>query len=172
MDGLRNSGMKVLVVEDSRPDRLRFRSILEMAGADFNFAWDARNQEVPGVDEIMGLIKVELKPSILFLDLAWTIDDDRILQRLLFKSLEEIEGLRISLENENSDDIERCWFSGYRLLEKLRREEDLNLKIYVTTQYVPPVAYGLREYLWNEFSTTITLILHKWRHEKRLMSLI
>ena len=115
MDGMEKLNRKVLVVEDTRPDRLRFRSILEMVGADFCFAWNAEEQKVPEVDEIIILIE-KVNPSILLLDLSWTIDDDRILQKLLFKDKHEIEKIKEGIEKGNSHYNVKNWISGFRLL--------------------------------------------------------
>jgi len=175
MDSTENSNRKVLVVEDSRPDRFRFRSILEMIGTDFNFAWNAKTQKVPEIDEIIILIE-KVNPSILLLDLSWTIDDDRLLQKLLFKDKHEIEEIKQGIEKGNSHYNLKKWISGFRLLEKIKSEQESkqfkDLKIFVTTQYVPPVAYGLIKYLREEYHSVIKVIIHKWRDEKKLMSII
>lgn len=175
MDGMEKLNRKVMVIEDSRPDRFRFRSILEMGGADFCFAWNAKEQKVPEIDEITILIE-KVNPSILLLDLSWTIDDDRLLQKLLFKDKHEIEEIKQGIEKGDNHYNSKNWISGLRLLERIKNEQKKthfnDLKIFITTQYVPPVAYGLIKYLREEFSPVIDGIIHKWRDEKKLMSII
>ena len=173
VNNIQGRTMKVLVVEDSRPDRLRFRSILELMGVEFCFAWDAKKQKVPDVFEIMKLIRDKIKPSTLLLDLAWTVQDDRLLQELLFLNKKEIEEYMIEKGNDNSNG--HTWISGFRLLNELKnvQENELirNLRVIITTQYIPPVAYGLRRYLCEEFPFIIRII-HKWREEKDLRTSI
>jgi CheY-like chemotaxis protein len=176
MDTIEKKERKVLVVEDSRSDRLRFRSILEMIGTDFCFAWNAKEQEVPDIDEILKLIE-KINPTVLLLDLAWTTEDDRILQKLLFLDIDEIEGLKKLIEAGNYNSNEKNWISGFRLLEKIKKEKAKDhiqrLKIIVTTQYIPAVAFGLRKYLLKEFHSYFFInVIHKWQDEEKLMSMI
>ena len=134
----------LLIVEDSRPDRLRFRSIFEMKGLDFQFAWDAEKQKVPDADEIIKRI-YHKPPTDLLLDMAWTTDDDILCQELLFRDKGEIKEI-IKKREEDSD--KKKWISGFMLLEGMRKEHEgliknNTLRIIVTTQYMPAVAHGL-----------------------------
>ena len=150
---------KVLVIEDAAPDRLRFRSILEQMDLDFCFAWNAKEQQVPEVEEVMTLIEKKIKPppTALVLDLAWTTHDNKILRELMFRDKEQIK----ELASQN-----KPWISGFRLLKEIRKKQDSpqirNLTVIVTTQYIPPVAYGLVQYLDKEFSLLKLHVIHKW----------
>ncbi len=147
----------VLIVEDSRADRLRFRSLLEMKGRNFKFAWNAEQIKVPEPKEIIEIIK-KLKPSLLLLDIAWKKEDDIRLEKLIFEEKEEIEKI---IENES--------ISGFDLLNMLKKEHNSKelFSTIVTTRYIPAVACGLRAYV-QKYKYVVDLI-HKWRDEKKLL---
>ena len=157
----------ILVIEDSGPDRLRIRSILEMLNKQFIFAWDADKKQVKSVKEIMARIK-QMKPQKIILDMAWTVEDDKKVQELLFGSCKEIADIRD--ENGNVS-----WISGFELLKQIKdhaetdKFKDMYKDVYIVTQYMPPLAVGMRQFLRNQFNIPPNNIFHKWRDEKKLV---
>lgn len=160
-----------MVIEDSSPDRLRFRSILDMMGKTFCFAWEAKNQKIPDVETVFKLIK-KFKPDFLTLDLAWTKNDDILLSELVFCDSQEISEKKMQVQNHKHDANIKKWISGFRLLDKLEStNEEKEIQIIITTQYIPPVAFGLKEYIHNNFKRNAK-IFHKWRDEQKLIDIL
>jgi CheY-like chemotaxis protein len=168
------SEIKILAVEDSTPDRLRLRSLFEMSGNPFCFAWNSELIAIPKVDEVMNILNL-VKPETLILDLSWTVEDDIRMKKMIFKDIREIEDF-IEREKKNTR-TEDHLISGFRLLNKLEAECDNNKlpsKIFITTQYIPPVAFGLKHYIVEKYKKLfnrddITMeIFHKWRDEKKI----
>ena len=59
---------EVLIIEDSHPDRLRFRNILDDMKLKYRFAWDAKSNKLLDMKRIMELIE-ESKFNCIILDL-------------------------------------------------------------------------------------------------------
>ena len=166
---------KVMIIEDSSPDRFRFRSILDMMGKTFCFAWEAKGQRIPRVKKVFKLME-EFKPDFLIVDLAWEKEDDILLNELIFCDSQEINLKKDLVQKGKHPANIKKWISGFRLLEKLAShtwEQEKKIFIIITTQYIPPAAFGLKEYIHTNFkNANILQVIHKWRDEQNLINIL
>jgi len=160
----------VLIIEDSRPDRYRFRDILTERGLTFAFTWDARYKQMLDIESIMNIINT-CNPSRIILDLAWTIDDERILEKLRFMSCKEL--------HDNEKRIKQL--NAFQFLDTITEKykdsgtKFVNPQIIIVTQYIFTVTYGISEYITKHYIQEANLritIINKWRQEIDLKKLI
>jgi putative methionine-R-sulfoxide reductase with GAF domain len=166
---------KILVIEDSRPDRLRFRTILYEEGYEYSsyFAWDASKKEVLPVNIIVDFIE-EKEISHVVLDLAWNTQDEKTFQDLLWLGIDEI---KTTMEEEGFVKPKSFEFIEDFLKECNDKCKTVN-DLIILSMFITPTACGLKEYIakqFFEFNSRDDLYLsfvNKWREEKNLRSLI
>ena len=140
---------KVLIMEDSKPDRLRMRMLLGTLGVPFKFAWnsiersmlpiidenDPNNHETiieennPNNHKTIFKLMEKIKPEKLVIDLAWTTNDEKNLSKLCFLNEEEIIKERKENDSKENDSKENNskrheWISGISFIEKLNEKKD------------------------------------------------
>jgi len=188
-----NEDIKVLIMEDSKPDRLRMRMLLGTLGVPFKFAWNSIERSMlPIIDEnnpnnhetiidennpnnhktIFKLME-KIKPEKLVIDLAWTTNDEKNLSKLCFLDKEEI------IKENDSKGHE--WISGISFIEKLNEKKDSkdyefikNINnLIIVTQFAQPITIGLNAYLksildekWDRHDY---IIVHKWREQHKFL---
>ena len=176
-----NEDIKVLIMEDSKPDRLRMRMLLGTLGVPFKFAWNSTTRSMlPIIDEdnpnnhktIFKLME-KIKPEKLVIDLAWTTNDEKNLSKLCFLDKEEI------IKENDSKGHE--WISGISFIEKLNEKKDSkdyefikNINnLIIVTQFAQPITIGLNAYLksildekWDRHDY---IIVHKWREQHKFL---
>ncbi|KPA17517.1 hypothetical protein MHK_002264 [Candidatus Magnetomorum sp. HK-1] len=167
-----NHSLDAIIVEDSPPDRLRMRLLLNSVSVTHRFAWNAETNSVLDPDSIIKMLKHYL-PSRLVIDLAWTVEDDRQITKLRFKDVDQIK----ELEKEYED---KQWISGIRLIDTL---SDFNSEafiveldqIVIVSKYIPPVSYGLHEFLTEKlekiFNVSFSFVT-KWSEEHRFKDIM
>ena len=129
------------------------------------FAWDAKEKAVLSVDNIVSLMEIT-KPNILVLDLAWTPYDENNLHGMLFQTEEQI--------CSKIDEKQIRKPHSFDLLERIKvksKSYSYLDQIIIMSQFVPPVADGLKSYIENNYENELkkNIIrvhkLHKWRQE-------
>jgi ActR/RegA family two-component response regulator len=158
---------EILIVEDARPDRLRMRMLInDLHVRYYRFAWDAPSKKVLKVSEIKKLIR-DLQPALLILDLAWTPYDEYILNKLIFKSFQQISATKLKKRPHS-----------FQLLDAINSDETLLKplnKIIIVSQFIPPVANGVKEYIKHTYDKIFPnkfCILNKWRDESKFKETI
>ena len=153
----------ILIVEDSRPDRFRIRMLIDdLHIRHYRFAWDAKSKKVLSVDSIIKLIENAEKPIILILDLSWTPYDDCLMNHTI---LQHYESIKETVANKPPH--------SFQLLEKINVDASLLKKlnyIIILSQYISPVANGLKEYIKEEYKQINPLkysTINKWRDEDK-----
>jgi ActR/RegA family two-component response regulator len=162
-----NDPREILIVEDARPDRLRMRMLInDLHVRYYRFAWDAPSKKVLKVSEIEKLIR-DLQPALLILDLAWTPYDEFILNKMIFKSFQQIP-----------DTMAQKIPHSFQLLDAINTDETLLKplnKIIIVSQFIPPVANGVKEYIKHTYDRILPnkfCILNKWRDESKFKETI
>jgi hypothetical protein len=161
-----------IIVEDSQPDRIRMRLLLDALSLNYKFAWNAEINKVIEIDKIIGMLK-KYQPTRLLIDMAWTVEDDRKITKLCFKDKDQIKQMDRKTENGNTKNI----ISGFELINELvdaykNNEEYMNnlRKLVIVSKYILPVSYGLKAYikeLVDPMYTVSPSFVTKWSEEQR-----
>jgi len=183
----------VLIVEDSRADRARFRRLLSGTNVPFEFAWSWDESYAPGV---MPWFRRHLAPTVprtynngagayllhllengdatvlnqyalIVVDLAWSNSSEAMMR--------EEQGMTVqrgrALAKGNSDTRLQQLIAaveGLALLEWRLRQKALP-PMWVTSAYVPAGAEGLREFLLVRYGVMPEeALFHKWMDEEPL----
>jgi len=161
--------IEVLVIEDSRPDRYRFRDILSERSYRFAFTWDASKKQMLNACSVMVMIN-QWQPKTIILDLAWTIQDEKRLERLRFMDFDEIINEEESFSHIHSFKLLNAITKKYAKNNKI-----INPQVIIVTQYIFPMTYGIREYIERKYIQKANMqisIINKWRDEKMLRALL
>ncbi len=188
-------GNAVLIVEDSRADRARFRRVLAETDVTFEFAWSWEDDGSPGVmpwfrrhlhnsvtpsaDERAGSYLLRLLNAVpecdllmgyklLVLDLAWSNSSEATMREEQGMTLSRARDL--ASDHAKSPRLEELIASveGIALLE-WRRSRNIDLPMWVTSAYVPAGAEGIREFLRQRYNVVPeSALFHKWIDEEPL----
>ena len=187
----------VLVIEDARSDRARFRLLMARhERRNFEFAWrwppDGRGtvgqwfREAIGTgptpasfrtlltgmsEEEHSLLRRRIGAySAVMLDLAWTGRGEQVMQT--WQHFGASEGVALAADPDPTHPLFEV--EGIALLEWLLQEstkEKLSKlpRICVTSAYVAETALGIRTFLRSRYATALGIeILHKWMDEESI----
>jgi len=184
----------ILIIEDSRADRARFRRLLGGTNVAFEFAWSWDESSTPGVmpwfrrhlastnsrteTEAAGAYLLRLleagdashllsQYAVIVVDLAWSNSSEAMMR--------EEQGMTIHRGRElaRGDSELRLQqliasVEGIALLE-WRLRQNVDLPMWVTSAYVPAGAEGLREFLLLRYGVMPeSALFHKWMDEEPL----
>ena len=161
-----------IIVEDSQPDRIRMRLLLDALSIHYKFAWNAEINKIIEIDQIIGMLK-KYQPTRLLVDMTWTVEDDRKITKLCFRDKDQIKRMNRNIETDNTKYI----ISGFELIDALvdaynKNEEYMYKlrKLVIVSKYIHPVSYGLKAYikeLVDPMYTVSTSFVTKWSEERR-----
>jgi hypothetical protein len=164
--------LDAIIVEDSPPDRLRMRLLLNTISVSHRFAWNAETNRVIDSSLVIKMLKHYI-PKRLVIDLAWSVEDDRQITELRFKGIDQIKDIEKAHEDKQ-------WISGIRLIDTLVQTIDEEFideldKIVIVSKYIPPVSYGLREFLAEKLENIPNVsfsFVTKWSEEHRFKDIM